>query len=84
MKGAERSSTTFSDDPVNLSTGNFIYDRTDLQIEGSTPFIFRRFYNAINDHSGSLGDDWSHNYEVKLVDVGKEHYYFDKEGYYFR
>jgi len=79
-KGAETISTIFSKDPVNLSTGNFIYDRTDLQIEGSTPFIFRRFYNAINDRSGSLGDDWNHNYEVKLADAGKEKVLILEEG----
>jgi len=80
MKGAETISTIFSKDPVNLSTGNFIYDRTDLQIEGSMPFIFRRFYNAINDRAGSLGDDWNHNYEVKLEDAGKEKVLVLEEG----
>ena len=71
-KGAEEISTLFSSDPVNLSTGNFIFDRTDLQIEGDSPLIFRRFYNSINERSGSLGTDWNHNYEVRLVDAGKE------------
>ena len=65
-KGAQEISTIFSKDPVNLSTGNFIYDKEDLRIEGSTPFIFRRFYNAVNRYHGSLGRDWNHNYEVKL------------------
>ena len=55
VKGAEKISTLFSHDPVNLSTGNFIYDKEDLKINGSSPFIFRRFYNSRN-----------HNYEVSL------------------
>jgi len=80
LKGAEGISMMFAGDPVNLSTGNFIYDRTDLQIKGSTPFIFRRFYNAINDRVGSLGDDWNHNYEVKLEDAGKEKILVLEEG----
>lgn len=46
VKGAETICQVFSKDPVNLSTGNFIYDRTDLEIPGREPFGFRRFYNA--------------------------------------
>ena len=52
---------------MNLSTGNFIYDREDLRIEGNPPFLFRRFYNSVNDYQGSLGKDWNHNYEVRLT-----------------
>ncbi|MGQ4188126.1 DUF6531 domain-containing protein, partial [Blautia sp. GBKS_5] len=60
IKGAETICHVFSKDPVNLSTGNFIYDRTDLEVGGREPFVFRRFYNAINDRSGVLGKDWNH------------------------
>ncbi|WP_270188603.1 DUF6531 domain-containing protein, partial [Mediterraneibacter gnavus] len=66
IKGAETICHVFSKDPVNLSTGNFIYDRTDLEVGGREAFVFRRFYNAINDRSGVLGKDWNHNYEVHL------------------
>ena len=48
VKGAETISQAFSRDPVNLSTGNFIYERTDLEIRGSRPFVFGRFYNSVN------------------------------------
>ena len=53
IKGAETICHAFSKDPVNLSTGNFIYDRTDLEIGGRESFAFRRFYNAINAHRGA-------------------------------
>lgn len=66
-KGAQKISTLFSKDPVNLSTGNFIYDREDLRVEGNPPFLFRRFYNSRNSCRGSLGRDWNHNYEVRLT-----------------
>lgn len=36
-----------SKDPVNLSTGNFIYDKTDLQLQGRMSITFTRYYNAI-------------------------------------
>ena len=59
VKGAETICQVFSKDPVNLSTGNFIYDRTDLEIPGRAPFGFRRVYNALNGREGALGEDWN-------------------------
>ena len=80
LKGAEDISVSFSADPINLSTGNFIYDRTDLQTGGKEPFLFRRFYNARNKRSGSLGADWNHNYEVTLEEAGAEKVLILEEG----
>ena len=37
----------FSGDPVNMSTGNFIYSKEDILIPGRFPLSFKRFYNAI-------------------------------------
>lgn len=72
VKGSKEISTVFSKDPVNLSTGNFIFDRTDLEIQGSMPFTFGRFYNSVNDREGVLGKDWNHNYEVFLEGPASE------------
>lgn len=80
IKGAEKISTVFSKDPVNLSTGNFIYDHTDLEIGGVLPFKFSRFYNAINQRKGVLGRDWNHNYEVRILTEGKETVLIREEG----
>ena len=92
IKGAEAICHTFSKDPVNLSTGNFIYDRTDLEVGGRESFAFRRFYNAINAHRGVLGKDWNHNYEVHLEfsdgeavllreDGKEERFFWEKDRY---
>ena len=92
IKGAETICHAFSKDPVNLSTGNFIYDRTDLEVGGREAFVFRRFYNAINDRSGVLGKDWNHNYEVHLEftdgeavllreDGKEERFFWEKDRY---
>ena len=32
----------FSKDPVNLSSGNFIYEMNDLVIDGKSPLVFGR------------------------------------------
>ena len=92
IKGAQTVCQAFSKDPVNLSTGNFIYDRTDLEIPGHSPLVFRRFYNAISTRSGAMGRDWNHNYEVGLcvdgeetvlfLEDGKEERFFLKDGKY--
>ena len=92
IKGAEAICHAFSKDPVNLSTGNFIYDRTDLEVGGRESFAFRRFYNAINAHRGVLGKDWNHNYEVHLEftdgeavllreDGKEERFFWEKDRY---
>ena len=92
IKGAETICHVFSKDPVNLSTGNFIYDRTDLEVGGREPFVFRRFYNAINGREGVLGKDWNHNYEVHLEftdgeavllreDGKEERFFWEKDRY---
>ena len=92
IKGAETICHAFSKDPVNLSTGNFIYDRTDLEVGGREPFAFRRFYNAINGREGVLGRDWNHNYEVHLEftdgeavllreDGKEERFFWEKDRY---
>lgn len=66
MKGISALAAVYSKDPVNLSTGNFVYDHTDLKIGGSVPLLFRRYYNAKESRKGSLGRCWRHNYEVCL------------------
>ncbi|MBR3307987.1 MAG: hypothetical protein IKI75_12140 [Lachnospiraceae bacterium] len=73
-KGCSKTTTKYSYDPVNLANGNFIYDSDDLEMGGSRgAFNFKRFYNDQNEYRGVLGDDWNHNYEVKL-------HFFDENG----
>jgi len=58
-----------SDDPVNLATGNFLYDHVDLAIPGiGFPFTFQRFYNSkdTGNTNGPMGVYWSHSYNVRV------------------
>lgn len=66
QNGKDRSSSLFSEDPVNLNTGNFILDNTDLEIQGVQPLILGRFYNSISEFRGMLGRDWNSSFEIKL------------------
>ncbi len=66
LKGLQAITVLFSRDPVNLATGNFVYEKEDMSIKGAFPLAFKRSYNSIDDRKGVLGADWIHNYEVAL------------------
>jgi len=59
-------------DPVNAATGNYVYQRKDLELPGKgMPFAFTRSYNsqAASDVTATdvpLGYGWTHNYNVSL------------------
>lgn len=58
--------SAYSKDPVNLSTGNFYYEKEDLKINGPIPLTFRRWYNAMDKASSVLGEGWSHTDSAHL------------------
>jgi len=61
--------TSFSQDPVNLATGNYVYEHVDLRMPGKGfPFEFKRFYNSkFSDQSGlPLGYGWTHSFNIRL------------------
>ena len=66
----------FGGDPINLNTGNFIYEKEDLKMGGITELSFRLFYNAMEEsRGGCLGQGWHHNQEthIRLGDKGMVH-----------
>ena len=63
--------SVFGFDPVNLNTGNFIYEKEDLVIHGITTLSFHITYNSMEEYSGgALGEGWHHNYEISVDDKG--------------
>ena len=58
-----------SKDPVNLATGNYTYNHTDLHLAGrGLPLEFKRFYNskAAASTNQPLGFGWTHSYNIFL------------------
>ena len=56
-------------DPINLVTGDFLYDEVDLTV-GSQPFPlgleFKKSYNSSSRHrDGPLGIGWGHNFDMQ-------------------
>lgn len=66
MLGVSIKAIQFSSDPVNLSTGNFVYDHEDMKVGGEIPLSFHRYYNAKDRRKGVLGRCFLHNYESCL------------------
>ena len=60
-------------DPVNAATGNFIYSKTDITIDGFNPIGFSRFYNSIDNWQGAFGTNWHHNFEIALRKITESH-----------
>lgn len=68
MLGTDPDAAEMSADPVNLSTGNFVYDHQDLIVGGEIPLVFYRYYNSKDTRVGTLGKCFLHNYEVLIED----------------
>lgn len=60
----------FGKDPINMNTGNYIYEKEDLVIKGTMSLSFKLFYNTMEcGNQGNLGEGWSHNYGVRLIKI---------------
>ncbi|MDJ1420343.1 MAG: RHS repeat-associated core domain-containing protein [Candidatus Methanoperedens sp.] len=58
----------FSFEPVNLGSGNYIYQYNDLFIPGrGLPLTITRSYNSLDSYNGSFGYGWTFNYNINLA-----------------
>lgn len=58
----------YGNNSVNMSTGNFIRQETDVLIPGTGPGLyFTRFYNSQDDYVGPQGKGWTNNYNAHLT-----------------
>lgn len=56
----------YSSDPVNLSNGNYVYEKTFFNFDTPISINLRVFYNVCNTLCGSLGIGWDHNFEKHI------------------
>ena len=62
---------TYGADPVNLHTGDFILDHTDLTLGGPGPrglHLKRHYSSRAQWESGPLGPGWTHSYQLKALE----------------
>lgn len=63
----------FGEDPINMNSGNYLYEKQDLKIQGALPLSFGLFYNSLSDKDqGALGEGWNHTYEIGLKEIPKK------------
>lgn len=69
-KGKGLGCQIFGCDPINMNTGNFIYEKEELIIPGITRMSFKIFYNSMDKGGGSIGKGWYHNHEMHIRKEG--------------
>ena len=60
----------YSSDPVNLSNGNYVYEKNFFDYDTAMPLTFRMFYNVCGERNGVLGKGWLHSFEKAVVVEG--------------
>ena len=61
--------SAFSSDPVNLTNGNYVYEKSFYDYDTLIPMTLRIFYNIMESREASLGRGWRHNYEICLLNA---------------
>jgi len=62
-------SSGYSWGSVNTSTGNYVYEASDMSIPGrGMPFAFERTYNSQDESTGPLGYGWTHSYNISMTE----------------
>ena len=72
VNGEQISKCAYGGDPVNMATGNYIYQRRFLQLRGLFPFSFSIMYNSRDAFEGVLGNRWSCNGDLCVLISGKK------------
>lgn len=56
-------------DPIDMRTGAYISETTDLSVRGQPELVFTRYYNSGKalDRSGKMGYGWTHNHLKRLA-----------------
>ncbi|MDX2250921.1 MAG: RHS repeat-associated core domain-containing protein [Nitrospira sp.] len=60
----------FGGDPVDLATGIFVMQKTDLVVPGRVPVTLTRTYRTLGTNQGPFGIGTSHTYDVMLRQDG--------------
>jgi len=61
----------YDGDPVNLNSGIFVHERTDLVLPGPMPITFNRVYNSNDTVSRSFGIGATHSYDINLFSTNQ-------------
>ena len=71
-KWLEKAFCKLGGDPVDLITGNVIYDTIDFELPGPLPLQWRRIWCSASQVAGHLGHGTRYNYEMGLEVLEEE------------
>ena len=69
LLGYKGNCTVCKYDPVNMCTGNYINEHTDISLKGRFKLELKRFYNALELGEKSLGVGWTHSFEKRIYEA---------------
>ena len=64
--GAGNGTSEYAGEPVDMCTGSYVNEITDLVLRGAMDLDFVRCYNSRYPQKGTLGIGWTHNYETRI------------------
>ncbi|MDP1826196.1 MAG: DUF6531 domain-containing protein [Archangium sp.] len=68
QQNVENDDKTTKADPIALGSGAFELSQTDLSLPGPVrPLEFTRSYDSRSNHRSTLGSNWTHNWDVRVV-----------------
>lgn len=73
-------SSAYSSDPVNLSNGNYVYEKNIFHFDTILSMNMRFFYNIQDEKVGALGRGWIHNFERKVLEEQERTIVVDEDG----
>ncbi len=71
---------TVTGHPVDVATGRVFTDKTDLELPGPLPFVWKRSWSSTSTYAGDLGFGWHHEYQRSLYIEDHVVLYRNEEG----
>ena len=75
VKGASKGCRTCEAEPVDVATGDMLFDAVDLDLPGPVPFVWERTWYSTSQRQGPLGHGWHHAYDQALWQDPTGHVY---------
>lgn len=66
VEGASKEAKTCLAEPVDVATGDMIFDAVDIELPGPIPFAWERTWYSTSRRQGALGHGWHHCYDLAL------------------
>ncbi|MGI4887026.1 MAG: RHS repeat-associated core domain-containing protein [Janthinobacterium lividum] len=66
VEGAAKDKRVCENDPIDVATGDMLFDAVDVELPGPIPFIWERTWYSTSRRRGPLGHGWHHCYDQVL------------------